>query len=205
VEIADHISTTERKSASAENETKRLKLLQWLKACSESDDPPVFHAVVTEVRSMGLMVEAMEVMQRGIVKRESFPPGDWRLEAHRGRFSSRDGALAQNDILPVIVADVNIERQFVDYQIVEVDDDGKPLNLKQNRPASRRGSGGSRKRSGGGGRKPAIRSGGSGRKASDGKKPAKKSSGARKSTGEKKTTDGGRRKSPSKKRPRGKR
>lgn len=205
VEIADHISTTERKSASAENETKRLKLLQWLKACSESDDPPVFHAVVTEVRSMGLMVEATEVMQRGIVKRESFPPGDWRLEAHRGRFSSRNGSLSQNDILPVIVADVNIERQFVDYQIVEVDDDGKPLNLKQNRPAPRRGSGGSRKKSGGGGRKPAIRSGGSGRKASDGKMPAKKSSGARKSTGAKKTTDGGRRKSPSKKRPRGNR
>lgn len=182
VEISDHISTTERKSASAENETKRLKLLQWLAECAESDDPPVFHAVVTEVRSMGLMVEATEVMQRGIVKRETFPRGDWRLEAHRGRFVSRNGALAQNDILPVVVAEVNIERQFVDYQIVEVDEDGKPLDLTQHRPPPRK------------------RAGGGGRKKSGGKKAAKKkSSGPRKTTGGR--SGGGKaKKRPSKKR-----
>jgi ribonuclease R len=138
-EIADHISTTERVSASAENETKRLKLLQWLQECADSENPPIFHAVITEVRSMGLMVEATEIMQRGVVKRESFPSSDWRLEAHRGRFTSRDGNLTQNDVLPVVVDEVNIERQFVDFRIV--DEDGNVLPKQGGRPP--KGKGGS--------------------------------------------------------------
>lgn len=141
-EIADHISTTERTSASAENESKRLKLLQWLDESSRSDTPPVFHAVVTDVRKMGLMVEATEIMQRGMVKRESFPRGDWRFEAHRMAYTSSQGELALNQVLPVIVDQVNVEKQFVDYRIVV---EGEPIPPKRHsqerKPGAKRTSG----------------------------------------------------------------
>jgi len=177
-EIADHISTTERVSSSAENESKRLKLMQWLKECAESDDPPIFHAVVTEVRAMGLAVEATEIMQRGMVKREAFPPGDWRLDAHRGCFTSRDGEMGQNDVLPVVVDTVDIERGFVDFRLVVEGDKGTPRPQRPEgrgrvertpkiRPASARktakGGKSAKKTSGGGGKRSSGGRGGKGR------------------------------------------
>lgn len=118
-EIADHISDTERASASAEEATRRLKMMQWLKICSERVNPPVFRAVITDVRKIGLMVEAIDLMQRGVVKREEFPRGNWRLEAHRMRYTSRDAELVLGQKLKVTVENVDMERQFVDFRIVE--------------------------------------------------------------------------------------
>lgn len=171
-EIADHISTTERTSASAENETKRLKMMQWLKECSESDDPPVFEAVITEVRSMGLAVEATEIMQRGMVKRETFPRGDWRLEAHRGRYSSSEGNLTQDDVIQVVVDEVNLERQFVDFRIAGTE-------KGERKPMARRGPRQTKIKSGG--RKPGKtkkssrgRGGAGGKKAFGGRKSSRR-------------------------------
>jgi ribonuclease R len=84
-EIADHISTTERTSASAEEESRRLKMLEWLQRVAQDREPRVFQAVITDVRRIGLMVEALDLLQRGLVKRDEFPPGDWRYEAHSKR------------------------------------------------------------------------------------------------------------------------
>ena len=118
-EIASQISDTERVSASAEDATRRLKMMEWLKICSERVNPPVFRAVITDVKRIGLMVEATEILQRGVVKREEFSRGSWRLEAHRMRYVSRDGELALGQVIQVVVENVNMERQFVDFRIVE--------------------------------------------------------------------------------------
>ena len=137
-------------------------MMQWLKECSESDDPPVFEAVITDVRSMGLAVEATEIMQRGMVKRETFPPSDWRLEDHRGRFTSRDGNLTQNDVLQVVVDEVNMERQFVDFRIAGTEkSERKPMARRSPRQTKIKSGGrkpsetkkSSRGRGGGGGKK----------------------------------------------------
>ena len=56
-EIASHISDTERKSAEAENETKRLKMMEYLVSIQEDGGGKVFVALVTDVRHMGLFVE----------------------------------------------------------------------------------------------------------------------------------------------------
>ena len=118
-EISDHISTTERTSASAETESHRLKMLEWLDLSAHEADPPVFEAVITDVRKIGLMVEALEILQRGLVKRDDFPAGDWRLESHRMRYVTMRGAeLALGQVVGVRVARVNMERQLVDFLLV---------------------------------------------------------------------------------------
>lgn len=119
-EIADHISNTERTSGSAEEESRRLKMLEWLHKCVHESNPPIFEAVITDVRKIGLMVEALEILQRGLVKRDEFPPADWRLEAHRMRYATMHGdELVLGQVVPVQVARVNMERQLVDFRIVE--------------------------------------------------------------------------------------
>jgi len=118
-EISNHISTTERTSASAETESHRLKMLEWLHLSAHEANPPVFEAVITDVRRIGLMVEALEILQRGLVKRDEFPAGDWRLESHRMRYATMQGAeLTLGQVVVVRVARVNMERQLVDFLLV---------------------------------------------------------------------------------------
>ena len=117
-EISGHISETERVSASAEDESRRLKMLEYLQLCAEHDEPPVFEGVVTEVRPMGLMVEATEILQKGLVKRGGFPKGSWRLEAHREAYVAGKRELKLGQAVKLEVHAVDLERQFVDFRIV---------------------------------------------------------------------------------------
>ena len=119
-EIAGHISTSERTSASAEVESHRLKMLEWLTLSMRSTDPPIFEAVITDVRQIGLMVEALDILQRGLIRRDHFPAGSWRLERHRMRYATTTGAeLCLGELVRVRVAHVNVERQQVDFCLVE--------------------------------------------------------------------------------------
>lgn len=115
-EISRHISDTERTSADAENETKQVKLLEYLKNLAEAKDPPVMEGLVTDVRGMGLMVEVPLLGVRGVVKREDLPQGSWRFEPHRMAWASYDGRSIQLGMrIPMRVKAINIERRFVDF------------------------------------------------------------------------------------------
>ncbi|MDG0995266.1 MAG: ribonuclease R [Akkermansiaceae bacterium] len=119
-QIAQHISETERTSAEAENESRRLKMLQYLHMCSLEKDPPVFKTVVTDVRHFGLFVEAIDIMTKGLIKSEDFGPGEWRFEANLLRFTGPNGHSYQiGQQYDCIVANVDMERQMVDFKFVE--------------------------------------------------------------------------------------
>ncbi|MBT7960091.1 MAG: ribonuclease R [Akkermansiaceae bacterium] len=119
-QIAQHISETERTSAEAENESRRLKMLQYLHMCSLEKDPPVFKTVVTDVRHFGLFVEAIDIMTKGLIKSEDFGPGEWRFEANLLRFTGPNGHSYQvGQQYNCIVANVDMERQMVDFKFVE--------------------------------------------------------------------------------------
>ncbi|HCC20441.1 MAG TPA: ribonuclease R [Verrucomicrobiales bacterium] len=119
-QIAQHISETERTSAEAENESRRLKMLQYLHMCSLEKDPPVFKTVVTDVRHFGLFVEAIDIMTKGLIKSEDFSPGEWRFEANLLRFTGPNGHSYQvGQQYDCIVANVDMERQMVDFKFVE--------------------------------------------------------------------------------------
>ena len=117
-EISRHISTTERTSAGAESETKQLKLMEWLAKAGDMKDPPTFEGMITEVRSMGLFVEAIAIGMKGVVKREDLPTGDWYFDSTRLRYTSRDGGeFRSGQAVALHVGKVDFARKFVDFTI----------------------------------------------------------------------------------------
>ncbi len=118
-QIASHISETERSSSDAERDTKRLKLLEFLSSLTERDgEPVVFAGVITDIRYPGLMVEAVDIATRGMVKREDLPGRDWRFEANLGRFVRRDGkALKIGQKIDLVVSRVDAPQGFVDFKL----------------------------------------------------------------------------------------
>ena len=121
VEIAEHISGTERTSADAETESRRMKMLEWLDLSSREETPLVFEAIITEVRAMGLFMECTDILQRGLIKREGFPTGRWFFENNSDRFSNSRGEVLQAGVrLKVVVDEVDRIGMKVDFKIVEV-------------------------------------------------------------------------------------
>jgi ribonuclease R len=118
-EMARHISETERSSAAAESETKQLKLMEWLaRAATLGDDAPPLQGIITEVRQMGLFVEAICIGMKGVVKREDLPDGDWFFDPVRLCLRSRDGRTYEaGQGLSLRVGRVDFARKFVDFHI----------------------------------------------------------------------------------------
>ncbi|MDQ8188690.1 ribonuclease R [Roseibacillus persicicus] len=168
-EAAIHISETERNSSFAEQETKTLKLLEWLEMTRVSDDPPTFEGVVTEVRSMGLFVEATDIMQKGLVKFEDLPGRGWRFNGGGPSFVQKDQTLQTGVKVSLKVAKVDFVEQRVDFEIAEIvpGQDIQPRTGNTKKSSGGRGQSSSRGR----GSKSS-----SGSKKSSSKKPAKKAS-----------------------------
>ena len=119
-----HISETERTSAEAENQSRRLKMLQYLHMCTLMDEPPVFNTLVTDVRHFGLFVEAIDIQTKGLIKLEDFPDqrGDnsWSFEANLVRFTGPyNKVFTVGQQFKCHVARVDMERQMVDFKFAE--------------------------------------------------------------------------------------
>ena len=97
-----------------------MKMLEWLELGMDYKEPPVFDAIVTEVRAMGLFMECTDIMQRGVVKREDLPEGHWKYEANSARFISRDGEFTSGTRLKVKVRDVDRINMRVDFEALEI-------------------------------------------------------------------------------------
>ena len=120
-EIAQHISDTERNSSEAEGATKRMKMMEFLYNVSTSENPPIYEALITDVRRMGLFVEITHMQVKGLVKKEDLPRGKWIFEpgmmAFRNYNEKKDFKLGQR--VKVKISKVNIERQLVDFDLAE--------------------------------------------------------------------------------------
>lgn len=137
-EVARHISDTERASADAENESKNIKLLEYLEHTMSLEEPVHFDGLITEVRPMGLLVEATDISTRGLIKREDLGR-DWYIEARYDRAVHRDGRrLLMGQRVKLVVARIDHERKFVDFRLVDNADTGLPPDNNQPRGKSRR-------------------------------------------------------------------
>lgn len=141
-ELARHISDTERASADAENESKQIKLLEYLENTIKEKKAVVFEGLITEVRAMGLMVEATEISTRGIIKREDLPGGGpWRFEASQARLIGPGGLQYQmGQRIKMEVANINHDRRFVDFCIAGEKRTSGPKDNGRPRKPSRRSS-----------------------------------------------------------------
>lgn len=120
-EIASHISETERKSAEAEMETKRMKMMEYLVSIQEDGGGKVFTALVTDIRHMGLFVEISSMKVKGLVKVEDLPGKSfdkWRMEGMR-YVSSSGLEIKLGEKVPVQIVRVDLDRNMVDFRIVE--------------------------------------------------------------------------------------
>ncbi len=119
-EIASHISDTERKSAEAEIETKRMKMMEYLVSIQDDSGGKIFTALVTDVRHMGLFVEIPAMKVKGLVKVEDLPGESydhWRMEGMR-YVSSSGLEIKLGQKVQVQIVHVDLDRSMVDFRIV---------------------------------------------------------------------------------------
>jgi ribonuclease R len=137
--IAEHISTTERTAADAENDSVKMKKLEFFQRQLESRDPQVFRAFILEVKNFGIVVELPDVLLTGLIHVSSlsddfyvFQPAQRRLI---GRQSKR--RFSVGDELSVYVARVDVFKRQVDFVIAEDNVKSRPRKQRQRQKRSR--------------------------------------------------------------------
>ena len=112
--LTDHLSDAERRSAAAELEATRLKLMAYLAEQAASPHPTAWDAVVCGVWAHGLAVELTELRLRGYVPAAALPRrAGWHYAGREWRNSQI--ALAEGAHLAVVPHAVEWESQSVEF------------------------------------------------------------------------------------------
>jgi len=127
-EAAEHISTTERTSADAESESKALKKMEYFERQITSRNPQAFRAIVTEVRSFGLVVDLPEAGQSGLIHVTALGDDFFQFDSTRQCFTSRreKQRFGLGDELTVRVVRVDRYKRQVDFAPVRPEEE-KPV------------------------------------------------------------------------------
>jgi len=116
-----HLSTTERAAAEAEQESVKLKKLEYFDRQAHATKRTTFQAIVLETRSSGLLVQLPEFLIQGLVPMSGlegdlfvFNAQRLELQGQRTRLSLRAG-----QSLSVEVARVDLARHQVDFRVTK--------------------------------------------------------------------------------------
>jgi ribonuclease R len=114
--LALHLSTTERTAAEAEQESVKLKKLEYFEIQARSRERAVFTAMILEVREKGLLVQLPEFQVQGLVPTGSgdfvFQPQRLELLDRRAKRTYRAG-----QTVSVEVASVDLARNQIDFRL----------------------------------------------------------------------------------------
>jgi ribonuclease R len=120
-QVALHLSNTERTASEAEQESVKLKKLEYFDRQAHATKRTSFHALILEIRSSGLMVQLPEFLVQGMVKLSAlegdlfvFNPQRLELQGQRTRTTLRAGLPLQ-----VEVATVDLARHQVDFRVTK--------------------------------------------------------------------------------------
>jgi ribonuclease R len=116
--LALHLSTSERTASEAEQESVKLKKLEYFDLQSRASTKATFSALVLEARASGLLVQLPEFQVQGLVPLAS---GDFvfnaqRLELHDRR-ANRTYRAGQS--IQVEVASVDLARNQIDFRLTK--------------------------------------------------------------------------------------
>lgn len=126
-EAAEHISETERVSASAEKDANRMKLFEWLEGQCFAAHPEVHDALITDTRHFGILLEIPRLQIKGLIKPDKLPGGRWVYEAFANRWKNDQGfVLCAGLRVPVIPVKVDREQQWADFAIVPRENQESP-------------------------------------------------------------------------------
>ena len=116
--LALHLSTTERTAAEAEQESVKLKKLEYFEIQARSRERAVFSAMILEVREKGLLVQLPEFQVQGLVPTGS---GDYVFQAQRLELFDRSTkkTFRAGQTVSVEVATVNLARNQIDFRLAE--------------------------------------------------------------------------------------
>jgi ribonuclease R len=119
--LALHLSNTERSAAEAEQESVKLKKLEYFDRQAHATKRTSFQALIQEVRSSGLLVQLPEFVIQGMVPLSGlqgdlfvFNPQRLELQGQRTKVVLRAGLSIQ-----VEVARVDLARHQVDFQVTK--------------------------------------------------------------------------------------
>ena len=116
--LAQHLSRQERTAAEAEQESKKLKLLEYLEAQAGPKATQTFEAVVTEATNFGLLVELPDFLISGLIHVSalkddffSFDPVRRHLRGRRSGQTYKAGSR-----LRVAVLRIDLPKRQVDFR-----------------------------------------------------------------------------------------
>ncbi|MCF6311566.1 MAG: ribonuclease R [Verrucomicrobiales bacterium] len=121
-EIAKHISDTERTAAAAEQETRRLKLMEYIAWVAREQPDKTFEAIVYDIKPLGLFVELTDLNIKGLIRKEDLPKGErYYIDANLKEVtaSGSDFLIKAGDTVEVRLRDIDHERQFINFALAE--------------------------------------------------------------------------------------
>lgn len=119
-EIAKHISETERTAAAAEQETRRLKLIEYMLWVSQEKPDKEFEALVYDIKPLGIFVELIDLNIKGLIRKDDLPPGErYFVDSTRKEItgSGSNFLIQAGDSIQVRLRDVDHERQFINFEL----------------------------------------------------------------------------------------
>ena len=118
-ETAEHISDTERNSADAERDSKDVKMYAFLKAQLEMAKPPVYPALVIDVRNFGFFVDVTGLAMNGLVHLSSVTDDFYEFNETRGELTGRRNrrVIRLGDKVQVQIAKVDSFKKQVDFRL----------------------------------------------------------------------------------------
>ncbi len=134
-ETAEHISDTERNSADAERDSKDVKMYAFLKAQLEMAKPPVYPALVTDVRNFGFFVDVPGLAMSGLIHCSSLTDDFYQFDEARGTLTGRRNrrVFRLGDKLEVQIAKVDSFKKQVDFRLARTDRDRSPVAAGEQR------------------------------------------------------------------------
>ena len=128
---AEHISTTERNAADAEQDAVKMKKLEFFEAQIRGHRPQVFDAVVIDVRNYGLLVELPELLLTGLVHVSTLTDDFYVFSAAQRQFIGRQTRrrFAVGNKLRVHVARVDQFKRQIDFAVSDL----QPANKRSRR------------------------------------------------------------------------
>lgn len=119
--LAEHCSITERVADEAEEESRKLKILEYFHDQLHRRKLDVFDAVITEVRNYGMFVELTETLTYGLVHVSTLDDDFYSFDDVRQRFVGKRTRkiYRAGDRVRVEVARVDLFKRQIDFRVAE--------------------------------------------------------------------------------------
>jgi len=138
-EVAEHISETERNSDDAERDSRDVKMFAFLNAQLKSPQPPVYPALVTDVRNFGFFVDVTGLGMSGLVPLSGLSDDFYQFDPTRGQLLGRRTrrVFKLGDKVEVQVAKVDTFKKQVDFKLAGTTGDRARRDVKHVRQPQR--------------------------------------------------------------------